>query len=120
MPSDDQITIGALKKKAKQFVQERDWHQFHTPKNMSMNISGEAAELMEHFIWVDSKDSLKELEENRDSIEQEVADVAFALLDFCNYCNIDLATVFDRKLQLTAEKYPIEKSKGKYTKYTKL
>jgi dCTP diphosphatase len=102
--NDATATIAELKKIANEFIEERDWRQFHDPKNMAMNLTGEAAELMEHFRWVNNKDSYGELEKNRDAIEQEVGDVFFALLDFCNYSNIDLVYAFRRKLKLTGDR----------------
>ncbi|HZW60680.1 MAG TPA: nucleotide pyrophosphohydrolase [Candidatus Babeliales bacterium] len=118
--SDTTKTIAQLKAQVAAFVKERDWDQFHSPKNLSMNISIEAAELMEKFLWVDSKASFDALEDNRQEIEDELADVFLAILCFCNAANIDLAQAFEKKFVATAEKYPVGKAKGRSTKYTKL
>ena len=78
----------------------------------------EAAELMEFFIWHEGKESHHLVEAHRDAIEQEVADVMLNILAFCNATNIDLSSAVKRKLVLTEKKYPIEKVKGRLTKYT--
>jgi dCTP diphosphatase len=116
---DSHATLESLKQKIKQFVDERDWAQFHSPKNLSMLLSVEAAELMEIFLW-SMTDSEKRLEQKRIEVEHELADIAFSLLNFCARYNIDLSTALERKLVLNAQKYPIEKSKGKALKYNEL
>ena len=119
MNTDEKTTIAQLKEKVRSFVEEREWQQFHTPKNLSMNIVREATELMELFMWSDSgAESAQELEQKRQEVEDEVADIAFALFNFCLRNTIDLATAFDKKLAHTAQKYPTEKVKGKNQKYT--
>jgi len=118
--NDNTITIQDLKYKAKQFVDARDWRQFHSPKNISMDIAGEAAELMEFFKWVEGKESYNVLEAKRADVENEVADIAFSLLNFCEQYNIDLSQAFEKKLKITAKNYPIEKAKGCNKKYTEL
>lgn len=117
---DNTTTLETLKTKLRQFVDERDWHQFHSPKNMSMCIAIEAAELMEHFQWVTTQESFEVLEKKRQDVEHEVADVAIVLLMFCQENNIDLAKAIEKKMQLNAQKYTVEKSKGKAIKYTEL
>lgn len=118
--NDNQTTITDLKNIVAQFVQERDWNQFHDPKNCVMNLSVEVAELMERFIWPSSSDSYKTLETYREHIEQEVSDTLLALLAFANACNIDIAKAFESKMKLNRAKYPVEKAKGRYDKYTKI
>ena len=109
---DTTTTIDTLKKSMRSFVEERDWQQFHTPKNLSMALAVEAAELMEHFMWIDSSKAEKQLEINRDMVEQEVADVASYLLSLCDHYNIDLTKAFERKKKLNEQKYPLDKSKA--------
>lgn len=118
--ADQKTTVQDLKNDMAQFVKEREWEQFHSPKNLSMNIAAEAAELMEKFLWCESQDSFKELQENRSEIEDELADTLIALIAFANAAGIDLSKSFEKKLAEVAAKYPIEKSKGRSTKYTKL
>lgn len=120
MKNDNKATIQDLKQILKAFVDERDWNQFHTPKNISMSIAIEAAELMEKFQFVTQEESKKLVETNRQEIQEEVADVLAYLLSFANACNIDLASAFEDKMKKNAVKYPIELSKGNHSKYTKL
>jgi NTP pyrophosphatase (non-canonical NTP hydrolase) len=117
---DETTTIAQLKEMVAAFVHERDWEQYHSPKSLSMNLSVEAAELMEKFLWIDNAESRTEINKNRQEIEDELADVLMSVLCFANAAKIDISKAFNHKLALTAAKYPIEKSKGEHTKYTKL
>jgi len=118
--TDQKTTIKELKEKVAVFMNEREWGQFHSPKNMSMAIATEAAELMEIFRWLTEAQSWDALKINKKEIEHEIADVTMAVIEFCNQANIDLSTALIEKLALAAEKYPVEKAKGKTTKYTDL
>lgn len=118
--NDKQITIDQLKTLVAAFVTERDWNQFHTPKNLSMNIAVEAAELMEKFRWVESQGSFQELVHNRQEIEDELADVLMGIICFANATNIDLSSALRHKIIQSAQRYPVEKAKGKALKYDKL
>lgn len=118
--NDTVTTIETLKKQLQKFIDERDWNQFHSPKNMSMGIAVEAAELMELFLWVDTQKSFDVIQEKREQVEHEIADIAIFVLMFCSENKIDLAQAIEKKMKLNAEKYPVEKSKGKSTKYTEL
>ena len=118
--SDKATTVEQLKKRADQFIQERDWKQYHSPKNLSMNISLEANELMEKFLWITTQESVSEVDKNRQEIADELADILFSVLCFANVTEIDLSQSFQSKLEKIARKYPLDKSKGKREKYTKL
>ena len=118
--SDKTTTIQSLKDNFARFIEERQWQQFHTPKSLSMAIAVEAAELMELFMWADNHASIKELEERRQEVEHEVADIALLLLGLCGRYNIDLSQAIEAKMTLNAAKYPVEKAKGRSTKYTQL
>ncbi|MCX5922081.1 MAG: nucleotide pyrophosphohydrolase [Candidatus Dependentiae bacterium] len=118
--TDTTITLEQLKTTAAHFVAERDWAQYHSPKNLSMVVSIEAGELMEKFLWLTTQESIQEIEKNRQEIEHECADVLFALLCFANAANIDLSKAFEVKLAEIGKKYSVEKSKGRREKYTKL
>jgi NTP pyrophosphatase (non-canonical NTP hydrolase) len=115
---DDTLTFSKAKQAVEQFVAERDWQQFHTPKNLSMDIAAAAAELMEFFLWVESSKSLEKFNEKQHDIEDEVADVLMGLFSFCNTCNIDLGAALFAKLESTKKKYPVDKVKGRAIKYT--
>lgn len=118
--TDQTTTLQTLKDFMVAFGDERDWGQFHTPKNLSMALAAEAAELMELFMWIESRASSEELEKNRVDVEHEVADILSNLLLFCGRHNIDITAAFERKMKINALKYPVNKAKGKSTKYTAL
>jgi dCTP diphosphatase len=106
----------------KEFRDERDWMQFHDPKNMAISISIEAAELMEHFQWRNKKE-VEEYLKNRKNfteVEEEIADIAMYLFELADNLGIDLLKAMRRKLKKNAKKYPVKKAKGVATKYNKL
>ena len=111
-----------IKDRVLSFAKERDWEQFHAPKNLSMAIAAEAAELMEHFLWQSPEASCSDVEaENlRSKVEEELADVFIFAIEFANMTGIDIATIIDTKMKRNAEKYPVEKAKGRSVKYTQL
>jgi len=115
-------SIKALQQRVLQFAEERDWMQFHAPKNLSMAIAAEAAELMEHYLWADAEAShtLTDDAAKRDEVEQELADVLILTLQMANVLNIDLPAAVDRKMSINAAKYPIDRAKGTSAKYTDL
>ena len=112
----------ALTDAVDKFARERDWEQFHAPKNLSMAIAAEAAELMEHFLWQSPEASCSDMEaENlRAKVEEELADVFIFAIEFANMTGIDIAKIIDSKMQRNAEKYPVDKAKGRSVKYTEL
>lgn len=101
-----------------EFAQERDWPQFHTPKNLSMALSIEAAELMELFLWETTEESFKVKDRAEGPLKEELADVFLYLLRLADILNIDLIESALEKIKINAEKYPVEKSKGNNKKYT--
>jgi len=113
--------VQKLKSKVSKFVKERDWEQFHTPKNLSMSLAIEAAELMEHFQWTNTVDEAAKVlkdKHKRPEIEDEIADIAIYLMSFCNLYNIDLEKAVLGKMKKNAKKYPVETVKGKMEKYS--
>ena len=118
--TDQKTTIHMLKNRTRDVIEAREWSQFHNAKNLSMQIAAEAAELMEHFLWVDGNTSSELVKTNGDEIEQEIADILIGLLCLCNRYDIDLATIFEKKMVINEKRYPVEKAKGVWTKYTKL
>jgi len=116
-PKGDRATsIQELKDAVQGFVRERDWERFHSPKNLSMALAAEAAELMEHFLW----DTLEASEETarKEEVADEVADILLYLLEFANMTGIDISEAVAAKVKKNAEKYPVEKAKGNSLKYT--
>lgn len=120
--SDRATTVAELRERVLAFVRERDWEQFHAPKNLSMALAAETGELMEHFLWMSPEQSRTVLgePEKREKIEEEIADVVIYALEFANMTGIDVAAAIERKLALNAKKYPVEKAKGRSDKYTEL
>jgi len=104
----------------KQFRDQRDWMQFHDPKNMSISIILEASELLEHFQWKNEAEVEQYIKENREEIQDEIADVAMYLFELADNLGIDLAEAMKSKLEKNRKKYPVEKAKGRHTKYNKL
>ncbi len=115
--SDGDCPVSALKREVNRFVSERDWEQFHSPKNLSMSIAIEAAELMEHFQWLTVSEAryLTRDPDKYEEVIQEVADIAIYLLSLCHTLRIDLSAAISKKLKLNREKYPLEEYWGKYT-----
>ena len=109
-----------LRAKLAKFADERDWDQFHNPKNLAMAVAGEVGELVEHFQWLTPEQAANLPPETRDEVALEAADVLLFLLRMCDKLGIDLAEAANRKLELNAQKYPVEASRGRATKYTKL
>jgi len=103
-----------------EFRDERDWKQFHSPRNLAASISIEAAELLECFQWSSDETIAGDVEKRRDEIEEEVADVLIYALLLAHDTGIDPAEVVQRKLAKNDKKYPTEKAKGKREKYTAL
>ena len=100
------------------FRDERDWKQFHTPKDLAMDISVEAGELLEHFLWKD-KEAMEQLtKEKKKEIGDELADVLHGIILLSQELGIDLVAAYHQKMEENAKKYPAEKVKGKSKKYT--
>ena len=119
---DEVTTVNHLKDRVREFISDRDWGQFHDPKNVSMALASEVGELLDLFRWVKSEDSFRVLEddETRDAVRMEIADIAMFLVDFASICNIDLTTAIDEKMRINASRYPINQAKGIAKKYTEL
>ncbi len=120
--TDSTTTVAELKTKVLAFVQERDWEQFHSPKNLSMALATEAGELMEHFLWATPEKS-KEIAADpikRGKIADELADVVVYALEFANATGLDVAAAIEAKMAANAKKYPVEKAKGRSEKYNEL
>ncbi len=120
--ADATTTIAELKSRVLAFARERDWEQFHAPKNLSMALAAEAGELMEHFLWSTSEASRAVVSDpaKRAKIAEELADVVIYALEFANVTGLDVAAVIEAKMAANAQKYPVEKAKGRSDKYTEL
>jgi NTP pyrophosphatase (non-canonical NTP hydrolase) len=114
--ADAVTTLAELKDAVRRFAAEREWEPFHSPKNLSMSLAVEAAELMEHFLWVDSEASRRVVQDprKRGEVADEVADVACLLLNLSNVLGLDLSEAIQNKMVKNALKYPVEKYRGRF------
>ena len=114
--SDGETTIEQLRELVRQFVRKRDWEQFHTPKNLSMALAIEAAELMEHFQWLtpEQSRSIADDAQKRAAAGEELADVLCYALALANALGLDVATAVREKMIKNAAKYPAERFRGRY------
>ena len=113
-------TIASLTEKILAFRDERDWLQFHNPKDMAAAIAIEAAELQELFLWKNDEEQLQILQGKRERVGEELADIAVYLLELAHNLGFDLGVLIQDKLKKNAEKYPVSLSKGSSRKYDEL
>ena len=119
VPTDRTInSLESLRDRLREFAGERDWDQYHTPKNLSMALIAEAAELVEHFQWVDGYTSHLLTDRTRQSVEEELADILIYLVRISDKLDIDLYRAAERKIGINEKKYPAEKVRGSAKKYT--
>ncbi len=109
-----------LRNKLRVFAAERDWDQFHSPKNLSAALAVEGSELLEHFQWRTEEQSRQLPPDALDAVKAEVADVLLYLIRISDKLGIDLIAAANAKMILNAEKYPVEKARGTSKKYTEL
>ena len=112
--------LNALQVALRDFARERDWEQFHSPKNLAAALSVESAELLEHFQWLTEEQSWRLAPDQREAVGEEVADVLLYLLQLADKLQIDPVEAAHRKLRLNSDKYPVERARGRADKYDKL
>lgn len=117
MSSSDLIS---LTQRLREFADARDWDQFHSPKNLAMALSVEAAEIVEHFQWLSEEQSNNLPEDARLKVEAELADTLIYLVRLADKLDIDLLNAAQRKIEVNEQKYPVEKARGNARKYTDL
>ncbi len=110
-------TLSEIAERIRRFRDERDWAQFHNPKDMAIAISLEAGELLEHFLWKAPDEVDSRVESHRTEIEEEIADIAIYLTELADNLDIDLLEAMDRKIARNEEKYPVEQVRGSSRKY---
>ena len=113
-------SIEALGKKVRRFAEERDWAQFHSPKNLSIALAVESAELLEHFQWLTEAQSRRLSKKQLREVERELADVLIYLIRISQMLGVDLVVACAKKLVENARKYPVSKARGSAKKYTEL
>ena len=120
--NDVEINLQEIKDKVFAFAKERDWEQFHTPKDLAIGLSVEAAELLEHFRFQSEEEVEAKLgdEASLKDIGHELADVLYFVLLMCDRFGLDAASTLEEKLAISAARYPIDQARGKNLKYTEL
>lgn len=112
--------IKDLVRKIIDFRDARDWKKFHNPKDVALSLVLEAGEVMEHFQWKSKEEMDEYVKTNKDEIGEELADVLYWILLMSHDLGIDVFKALNKKIEKNNEKYPVEKAKGKHTKYNKL
>jgi len=110
-------TLRQLQARVVAFAEERDWAQFHSPRNLAMALSVEASELVELYLWSTDTGPQPIRPERQPKVAEEAADVLMCLLNFCERAGVDLAQALDAKLAAAAKKYPAEQVRGRAWKY---
>jgi NTP pyrophosphatase (non-canonical NTP hydrolase) len=115
---DQDTKLSSIRDVVREFVQQRNWQQFHSPKNLSMALAIEAAELMEHFQWLTVEESreVQKDEEKLTAIGEEIADVFCYTLALVNELDLDLTSIFTRKMERNRAKYPVAEFRGRFGK----
>ena len=112
--------IEELTKRIIKFRDERDWKQFHNPKDVALSMVLEAGEVMEHFQWKDKEEVEEYLKQNKNDVAEEIADVLYYVLLMSHDLNIDIIEALDKKITKNESKYPVEKAKGNHKKYNEI
>ncbi len=114
--TDAHTPVDQLKQWVRQFVDERDWNRFHAPKNLAMALAVEAAELMEHFLWIDPEESRRVLENPQKlaDVGEELADVLCFALALANQLELDVTSTVRAKMEKNRQKYPAQEYRGRY------
>ena len=112
--------LGDLRNSLRTFAAERDWDQFHSPKNLAVALCVEAGELLQNFQWISGDQSKVLPEEVRARVCEEIADVLLYLIRLADKLDVDLVVAAKSKMQLNALRYPVDKARGSSKKYTEL
>ncbi len=112
--------IEELTKRIIEFRDSRDWKQVHNPKDVAISLGLEAAEVLENFQWKSKEEIEEHIKTNNEHIGEELADVLYWVLLMSHDLDIDILDALDKKIQKNESKYPVEKAKGKHTKYNNL
>lgn len=115
---DHKVTLAELQTQLRAFNQERDWGQYHNPRNLAMALSVEAAEVLELYLWSTDQGPQPPVASRVDKVPHELADVLICLLNLAEHAQVDLASAFQEKLSMNAEKYPASKVAGRMEKYS--
>jgi len=108
----DNDRLDQLSQRVLAFARERDWEQFHSPKNLAMALAGEAGELLEHFQWLSQAQSQALAPDKRDAVALEMADILIYLLRLAERLDVDLIDAANRKVAINEQRYPRDKVRG--------
>lgn len=113
--TDDATTLSDLRERVASFVAAREWEPFHTPKNLAMALAVEAAELMEHFTWLDGEQAAEAMQDGdkRAAVADEMADVLIYALSLANVLGVDVSEAVLAKLERNEERFPVDEWRGK-------
>jgi dCTP diphosphatase len=114
----EDVSVKDLRAAIEAFIEERDWEQFHSPKNLAMALSVEVAEIVEHFQWLTEEQSLNLTPEKLTEVREEIGDVVIYLTELSDKLGIDPVDAAKAKLAINKQKYPVDLVKGKASKYT--
>lgn len=117
---EEPANLDSIRKRLREFAQDRDWSQFHSPKNLVMALVGEVGELVEEFQWLTEDESRRLSEDRKARVQEEVADVQTYLIMIAEKLEIDLLSAVDQKISQNEAKYPVDKARGTSKKYTEL
>ncbi len=112
--------INKLTERIIKFINDRDWNQFHNPKDLALSLVLESAEVMEHFQWKNKEEMEEYIRLNKDEVAEELADVLYWILLMSHDLDIDIKEAFENKMKKNESKYPVDKSRGRHDKYNKL
>jgi len=118
--SERSVSVEALRARLRSFNAERDWEQYHSPRNLAMALTVEAGELLELFLWSADEGPQPPVAARIPKVADEAADVFICLLNFCEAAGVDLMAATDAKLERNARKYPVSKARGRLEKSTEL
>lgn len=113
-------SIAELTTRIQNFVDARDWRQFHNPKDLAVAIAAEAGELMQHFVWQQPEQLAAKVDAKRDEIASEIADVAILLFELADNLDFKLGDVMQQKIERNEVRYPVDKARGNNRKYSEL
>jgi dCTP diphosphatase len=111
-------SLNQIRQRILTFTAERDWNQFHNPKDLALSLILEAAEVLEHFQWKDQGEVEAHLTQHKNDVAEELCDVLYWVVLMAHEFDIDLPTAFEKKMQKNEAKYPVEKARGNHKKYT--
>ena len=114
------VSVHELIEKIRAFNREREWAQYHSPKNLVMALAGEVGELIEHFQWLTQEQSRHLPATKKAAVEEEIGDVTICLLNLADQLGVDILAAATAKLECNRAKYPVEKARGRADKYTDL